>query len=279
MAGRSQPRPHDGTRPAARRVCVPEAPRQRRTEAALPAADRDRRMACDHVPHRSARRQRPGPGAHARRAACRWQPARERQQDLHLRRRARPDAEHRAPGAVPPARCAHGPQGPVAGAGAQAAARRHAQRGALRAHRRKDGPARQPHLHDALRRRHRLAGRRTRPRAGRDVRDDEFGAPARGAARHRPARRGLAEGRCLCRRAPPDARARPGAREPRQRAGGPDRRASGGAPHPRHAARLDRWRAHARLPQRADARRGRARFRPQGARARAALVFASSRRC
>ena len=58
------------------------------------------------------------------RAAGRRQPARQRQQDLHLRRRARPDRQHRPPGAVPPARRAGRHQGPVAGAGAQAAARR-----------------------------------------------------------------------------------------------------------------------------------------------------------
>ena len=151
--------------------------------------------------------------------------------------------QHRAPGAVPPARRAGRAQGPVAGAGAQAAARRRAQRGALRAHRGKDGPARQPHLRDALRRRHRLAGRRAEPRPGRDVRDDERGAAARGAAGHRPARRGLAEGRRLRQRAAPDARPRPGAGQPRRRGGRPDRRAPRGAPHPRDAARLDRRRA------------------------------------
>jgi alkylation response protein AidB-like acyl-CoA dehydrogenase len=73
--------------------------------------DRDRRMARHHVPDRSACGQRPGPGAHARRAAGRRQPARERQQDLHLRRRARPDAEHRAPGAVPLPDAPAGPKG------------------------------------------------------------------------------------------------------------------------------------------------------------------------
>ncbi len=43
----------------------------------------------------------------------------QRHQDLHLRRRARPDRQHRAPGAGAPARRAARPQGPVAVSGAQ----------------------------------------------------------------------------------------------------------------------------------------------------------------
>ena len=38
MAQRGQPWPHHGARPAARRLRVPQAPRQRRTQAALPFA-------------------------------------------------------------------------------------------------------------------------------------------------------------------------------------------------------------------------------------------------
>jgi branched-chain amino acid transport system ATP-binding protein len=55
------------------------------------------------------------------------------------------------------------------------------------------------------------------PRPERDVRDDERGAAARGAARHRPARCGLAEGRRLCAGAHADARARRAARRRRRR--------------------------------------------------------------
>ena len=120
------------------------------------------------------------------------------------------------------------------------AARRRAQCGALRAHRGEDGPARQLDLRDALRRRDRLADRRAEPRAGGDVRDDERGPAACRAAGPRPARRRLAEGRRLCPRTAPDARARPGTGQPRQRGRRPGGRASGDPPHPRHPARLDR---------------------------------------
>jgi alkylation response protein AidB-like acyl-CoA dehydrogenase len=68
-----------------------------------------------------------GQFTHQGRAAARRQPAHHRQQDLHQRRRPRPDAADRAPGAVPPARCTARHQGHQPGPGAQAAARRHAQ--------------------------------------------------------------------------------------------------------------------------------------------------------
>ena len=60
------------------------------------------------VPDRAAVRHRPRPAAHQGRAAGRRQLPAHRQQDLHLRRRARPDREHRPPGAGAPARRAGG---------------------------------------------------------------------------------------------------------------------------------------------------------------------------
>jgi alkylation response protein AidB-like acyl-CoA dehydrogenase len=65
---------------------------------------------------------------HQGHAASRRQPAHHRQQDLHQRRRPRPDAADRAPGAVPLARCTARHQGHQPGPGAQDPARRHAQR-------------------------------------------------------------------------------------------------------------------------------------------------------
>ena len=73
VAERRQPRLDHGAGPAARRLRMHQAPRQRRAEGALPGEDRQRRMAGHHVPDRAPRRQRPGPGAHQRRAAGRRQ--------------------------------------------------------------------------------------------------------------------------------------------------------------------------------------------------------------
>ena len=52
-------------------------------------------------------------------------------QDLHLRRRTRPDRQHRAPGAGAPARRARRAQGPVAVPGAQVPGRRQPQRACI----------------------------------------------------------------------------------------------------------------------------------------------------
>ncbi len=58
-------------------------------------------------------RHRPGPAEDQGRAECRWQ-LRDRHQDLHHRRRARPDRQHRAPGAGQAARRPSGRQGHLA---------------------------------------------------------------------------------------------------------------------------------------------------------------------
>ena len=64
------------------------APRLRRDQAALSAEARRRVMGRHHVPDRAAMRHRPRPGADQGRGRARWQLPRQRQQDLHLGRRA-----------------------------------------------------------------------------------------------------------------------------------------------------------------------------------------------
>ena len=98
---------------------------------------------------------------------------------IHFRRRARPDRQHRAPGARAFARCTGRHQGPVTVPGAEDPVRRHAQRDPVRRHREEDGHQGQRHLRDELRGRHRLVDRRSQPRPGGDVRDNELGAAAR----------------------------------------------------------------------------------------------------
>ena len=78
-----------------------------------------RRVDRHHVPDRAALRHRPRPAAHQGRAAARRQLQAHRQQDLHLRRRARHGREHRPPGAGAPAGRAGGQQGHLAVRGAE----------------------------------------------------------------------------------------------------------------------------------------------------------------
>ena len=70
----------------------------------VPAQADERRVDRHDVPDRAALRHRPRPAAHQGRAAGRRHLPAHRQQDLHLRRRARPGREHRPPGAGAPAR-------------------------------------------------------------------------------------------------------------------------------------------------------------------------------
>ena len=131
--------------------------RLRRTQAALPAAHGVGRVDRHDEPDRAAGRQRPGAGAHARRAAGRRQLQGLRHEDLHHLRRARPGREHRAPGAGPRDRRARRRQGhqPVRGAEVHGRSRRlpgRAQRRALRQHRAQAGHQGQPDRGAAVRR-------------------------------------------------------------------------------------------------------------------------------
>ena len=141
-----------------------------------------------HEPHRAALRHRLGPVAHQGGEAGRRQLQDHRHQDLHLRRRARSCRQYRAPGARAHRRRAGRHQGHLAVRGAQADGQgrrlaRRAQRRLLRLDRREDGHPRQFDLRDELRRRHRLAGRRGKPRPAGHVHDDERGPPRRRRAR------------------------------------------------------------------------------------------------
>ena len=112
--------------PVARRLRGARRARHRRAEEDLPAQAGERRMDRHHVPDRAALRHRPGPAAHQGRAAAGRQLQAQRQQDLHLGRRARHGRQHHPPGAGPPAGRAQGQQGhqPVRGAEVQRQARR-----------------------------------------------------------------------------------------------------------------------------------------------------------
>ena len=162
-AGRGQPRLDHVPRPAARRL---RGAARRHASAELRERYLAKLVSGEWLAHDGLTEPQAGSDLGLVRTSApmpqrRRQPVRvTRQQDLHLRRRPRPDRQHRAPGAVPPARCAARHQGPVAGAGAQVPARRHAQRGALRRHREEDGHQGQRHLPMRFERRHRLAGRR-----------------------------------------------------------------------------------------------------------------------
>ena len=147
---RRQPRLDHGARPAARCLRVHQAPRLARAEGTLPGEGRDRRMAGHHVPDGTARGVRPRPVPHQGGSAGRRALRVERHQDLHLRRRTRPDRQHRAPGAGAPARQPARSQGPVAVPDPEVLRGRFQKRRGLRAHRGKDGPARQPDLRDAF---------------------------------------------------------------------------------------------------------------------------------
>ena len=109
-----QPGLDDVPGPVARRLRVPARARHRRAEGAVPAQADQRPVDRHDVPDRAALRHRPRPAAHQGRAAGRRQLPAHRQQDLHLRRRARPGREHRAPGAGAPARRAGRAQGHLA---------------------------------------------------------------------------------------------------------------------------------------------------------------------
>ena len=111
-----------------------------------------------------------GTAAHARRAQRRRQLRDHRHQDLHLRRRARPGREHRAPGARAPAGRAGRHQGHLAVHRAQVPARRRrqrrrAQRRQVRLDRAQDGHPRQRHLRDQPRRRQAAGWSASRTRA------------------------------------------------------------------------------------------------------------------
>ena len=70
--------------------------------------------AMNTLPDRAALRHRPGHHQDPRGAERRRQPCDQRDEDLHLRRRARPEREHRPPGAGQASRCASRDQGYLA---------------------------------------------------------------------------------------------------------------------------------------------------------------------
>ncbi len=198
-----------------------------------------------HEPDRAALRHRPGPPARQGGEAARRQLQDHRHQDLHLRRRARSFGKHHPPGAGAHRRRAGRHQGHLAVRGAEGDGRRRrligrTQRGVVRLHRGEDGHPRQRHLRDELRRRHRLADRRGKPRPERHVHDDERGAPRRrhsgaGAVGGRLSERGfLREG------APAGPRAL--RRQVSRQGGRPHRRAPGRAARADDHARLQRGR-------------------------------------
>ena len=160
----------------------------------------DRRVDRHDEPDRAARRHRPRPVAHARRAAAGRQLSPLRHQDLHHLRRARPDREHRAHGARPHRRRAGRHARHLAVRGAEAAGQQgrlagRAQRRRVRRPRAQARHPRQPDLRDEVRRerrRHRLSRRRGEPRPQRHVHHDERGTPRRRRAGRRARRPRLA---------------------------------------------------------------------------------------
>ncbi len=122
------------------------------------------------VPDRAAVRHRPRPAAHQGRAAGRRQLQAHRQQDLHLRRRARHGREHRPPRPRAPARRADRVEGHLAVRGAEVERQgrrlaRRAQRHLVRRPRAQDGHPRQRDRADRPRRRRSARWSASRTRA------------------------------------------------------------------------------------------------------------------
>ena len=173
-------RPVPGTDP--RRLHRARQARQRRSAQALSSEARRRHLVRRHVPHGVALRHRSRTAAHPGRAHRRRTLPGDRNQDIHHRRRAGSEREHRPLRPRPAVGCARGSQGhqhvpraQVPGRGGRVAGR--AQRRQLRLHRTQDGHQGCEHLRDELRRRDRLSDRRAAPRDARDVLDDELRAP------------------------------------------------------------------------------------------------------
>ena len=98
------PGPERGRLPRDRGPCRPTA------EGDLPAEARRRVVVGHHVPDRAAMRHRPRPDPHQAEPTA-TAPTDHRHQDLHQRRRARPDREHRPSGARAAARRPSGTRG------------------------------------------------------------------------------------------------------------------------------------------------------------------------
>jgi hypothetical protein len=206
---RRQPRLDHVPRPAARRLRVlHHGHRCPSSASAVPAQGGQRRVAGHDVPHRAAGRQRPGPGAHqadwSRRRARQRRAGAVRQQDLHQRRRPRPDRQHRAPGAVPPARCAPaGTKGLSLAWCPRSCPTARATPCSATASSTRWGSTAAPPARCASTGR-RLADRRAAPRPGGDVPDDERRPPACGDAGPGPPggrhaeRLAYAQERCRC---------------------------------------------------------------------------------
>ena len=197
-----EPGVDDVSGPVARRLRMPARVRHRRAEAALSRQADQRPLDRDDVPHRAAVRHRPRHVAHQGRAAGRRQLSPHRQQDLHLRRRARHGGEHRPPRPGPASRRADRLEGHLAVRRAEVERQgrrlaRRAERHLVRRPRAQDGNPRQRDRADRPRRRGRLARRPAQQGPAGDVRDDERGAPRRRHAVARPDRGGVPERRGL----------------------------------------------------------------------------------
>ena len=231
--------------PFRRRLPGPRCARQRGAEEQVPAEHVRRHLGRLHVSDRTACRHRPGHHPHQGRAAGRRFLQDQRDEDLHHRRRAGPHREHHSPGAGQAARRAGRFARHLAVPGAEVPGRRRrrarrTQRGALRLHRAQDGDQGLGHLRDELRRRQRLAGRRSQQGPGGDVHHDELRAPVHRHPGHRLRRDVLPERRRLRPRAPAKPRAdRPGGQGQGRR---PDHRAPRRAPHAAHHEGADRGR-------------------------------------
>ena len=135
-------RPVPGTDP--RRLHRARQARHRRPAQALSPEARRRHLVRRHVPHGVALRHRPRAAAHPRRADRRRALPGDRHQDLHHRRRAGPEREHRPLRPRPAVGCApgreghqHVPRAQVPGRGGRFAGR--AKHRPLRLHRAQDG--------------------------------------------------------------------------------------------------------------------------------------------
>ncbi len=240
-------------------------PRQPRAEADLHAQDGRGGVVRGHVSDRGALRHRSRPAAHQGHAERRWQLPPGRVEDIHLRRRARPDREHHPPGVGQAARRAVGHPGHQPVRRPQVHPHRGrppgpAQRRGLHRHRAQDGTEGVRHLPADLRGRHGLAGGRAQQGHGRHVHHDERRAPRRGhpgAGRRRgrlPGRRRLRQGPFAGPLAVRDQAPRP--------AGRSDHRPPGRAAHADDHARLRRGLPRRRRLGRPGHGRGRGQRRP-----------------
>ena len=224
-------------------------PRHAGAEGGLSAEPDQRPVGRHDEPHRAALRHRSGTDADPGGAARRRRLRDHRHQDVHHRRRARPDREHRPPRAGQDFRRARGyPRDqPVHRAqvpGRRGRRARRAQPPALRLDRAQDGPQRLGDLRDGLRGGDRIPPRRGAQGHARDVHDDERGPSGGRRPGAVPVGDRLSERRGLRQGAAPGTRA---ARTRRARGSGrSDHRPPRCPPHAHVDARVQRRRARPR---------------------------------